>query len=188
MAKTINSAKKTCRFESYLYHIDWFVIVPVFRFLVNPVRFTKGFFNHKKNMTHYPSESDLTAARIKLHHFINSPAYLGQDEVIVPLIEQPIITVNNISNASTATPVRSITFKRVIDGGLPVWIVKTLIILTFFTTSCATVINLTPAQRAEKNFNRFRPRQNESRLAQVVGFAGIGLGLYYNSNLKSTKP
>lgn len=66
----------------------------------------------------------------------------------------------------------------------PLFIILALMLLT----SCTVVINLTPAQRAQKNFNRFRPRQNESRLAQVVGFAGIGLGLYYNNNIKPIKP
>lgn len=63
-----------------------------------------------------------------------------------------------------------------------------VVLILILLTSCTAVINLTPAQRAEKNFNRFRPRQNETRLAQVVGFAGIGLGLYYNNNIKPIKP
>jgi len=137
-------------------------------------------------MTHLPTEDELVMARIRLHHFINSPAYLGQDEVTVPLTGQSNVYGKTILD--TVAPLKSITFKRVIDNGLPVWIVKMLIALAFFFTSCSIPLNLTPAQKAQKNFNRFRPRQDESRLAQIVGFTAVGLGLYYNNNVRTNKP
>lgn len=64
------------------------------------------------------------------------------------------------------------------------------LILLLLLTSCSMKINLTPVQKRDvevHKFNRFRPRQDESRVAQIIGFAGIGLGLYYNNNLRTNK-
>lgn len=65
-----------------------------------------------------------------------------------------------------------------------------IILLLLLLTSCSMKINLTPAQKRDlevRKFNRFRPRQDESRLFQVIGFVGVGAGLYYNQNIKQQK-
>lgn len=62
--------------------------------------------------------------------------------------------------------------------------------LLILLSSCSMRINLTPSQKRDqeaKKFTRFRVRQDESRFFQIIGFVGVGAGIYYNQNIRPQK-
>lgn len=53
-----------------------------------------------------------------------------------------------------------------------------IIIVLLLCASCKMTIGMTEAQKEQKKFNRFHPRQDDSRVIQVAGFVGISLTQY----------
>lgn len=61
------------------------------------------------------------------------------------------------------------------------------VIILLLCSSCRMTIGMTEAQKEQKKFNRFRPRQDDSRFVQVAGFIGTGLTQYMIDQKRARK-